>query len=63
MGNYLSCQEKTDKLSVIMETKRRRVELPPIRDEICSFEGYDATSPMLQGWEKEVQVPVEEVQE
>ena len=31
-----------------METKRRRVELPTIREESCSFEGYDATSLMTE---------------
>jgi len=33
-----------------METKRRRVELPTIREQQqgCSFEGYDATSLMAE---------------
>jgi DNA-binding HxlR family transcriptional regulator len=31
-----------------METKRRRVELRTIREESCSFEGYDATSLMTE---------------
>jgi DNA-binding HxlR family transcriptional regulator len=48
--NYLSCQGKTDKVSVIMETKRRRVESPTIREQQqgCSFEGYDAASLMAE---------------
>ena len=31
-----------------METKRRRVELPTIREESCGFEGYDPTSLMTE---------------
>jgi len=31
-----------------METKRRRVELPTIREESCNFDGYDATSLMAE---------------
>ena len=31
-----------------METKSRRVELPTIREESCSFEGYDPTSLMTE---------------
>ena len=31
-----------------METKRRRVELPTIPEESCSFEGYDAASLMAE---------------
>jgi DNA-binding HxlR family transcriptional regulator len=49
-GNYLSCQEKLGKVSVVMETKARSNKLrrpgvnralPMIQDS-CSFEGYDA---------------------
>ena len=40
--NYLSCQGKTDKVSLIMETKRRREGLPIIHEKSCSFKGYDA---------------------
>jgi hypothetical protein len=31
-----------------METKRRRVELPTMPEESCSFEGYDAASLMAE---------------
>ncbi|MGB7955909.1 MAG: hypothetical protein WCF23_18195 [Candidatus Nitrosopolaris sp.] len=31
-----------------MEIKRRRVELPIVREESCSFEGYDAASLMAE---------------
>jgi DNA-binding HxlR family transcriptional regulator len=31
-----------------METKSRRVELPTIHEESCSFEGYDPTSLMTE---------------
>jgi DNA-binding HxlR family transcriptional regulator len=41
--NYLSYQEKSDKVSVIMETKRERTGLPVLGDQNCNFEGYDAT--------------------
>jgi hypothetical protein len=31
-----------------METKSRRVELPTLPEESCSFEGYDAASLMAE---------------
>jgi hypothetical protein len=31
-----------------MEIKRRRVELPIVPEESCSFEGYDAASLMAE---------------
>ena len=53
--NYLSCQGKPGKVSVIMETNardrttRRRIELPTIQDQLgCVFEGYDAASLMTE---------------
>ena len=48
--NYLSCQEKLGKVSVMMETKARSKKTMPLRragnalpvfNESCNFEGYD----------------------
>jgi predicted transcriptional regulator len=48
-GNYLSCQEKLGKVSVVMETIGKRhqgtteTKLPLIQNEqSCDFNGYDA---------------------
>jgi DNA-binding HxlR family transcriptional regulator len=45
-GNYLSCQEKLGKLSVLMETIGKRqdtTKLPIVQDKLsCDFAGYDA---------------------
>jgi DNA-binding HxlR family transcriptional regulator len=49
-GNYLNCQEKLGKVSVVMETKARPNKLRtagvnralPLVKDSCNFEGYDA---------------------
>ena len=50
--NYISCQGKLGKVSVVMETKRRRrtsIDLPAISQaQPCDFEGYDAISLMTE---------------
>ena len=50
--NYISYQEKSGKVSVIMETKGRRrisIDLPTIsQPPPCDFEGYDAISLMTE---------------
>ena len=54
--NYLSCQEKLGKVSVVMETnvnskkptKLRVGKVLPILNETCSFEGYDPDTLMRE---------------
>jgi DNA-binding HxlR family transcriptional regulator len=45
--NYLCCR-KTGKVSIIMETKKRREGLPIVHEKSCSFDGYDETSLMTE---------------
>jgi DNA-binding HxlR family transcriptional regulator len=53
--NYLSCQEKLGKVSVVMETKARlknpkpsAKKALPVLNKTCSFKGYDAETLMKE---------------